>query len=235
MSLSGNDAIFVEEFPCVYFADGRMATVEYLITDADAMRSFHRYLAAGYRRLGRTFYRNICRECAACVPVRVAVDSFSPSGSQKRTGRMNTDVRVVIRPPAELTPERIALFRKYLVTKHDKENEEPNPDYAFQLRITHFGYAHTIEMDYYLDGRLFGVGIVDSAMDALSANYFYYDTGLLRRRPGVFSILQEIALARELGKRYYYLGFMIAGNPKMSYKKDFQPQEIYRGGLWQPA
>ena len=91
MLLPGNDAIFVEEFPCVYFTDGRMATVEYLITDTEAMHSFHHYLATGYRRLGRTFYRNICRGCAECVPIRIPVDSFSPSRSQKRAGRMNAD------------------------------------------------------------------------------------------------------------------------------------------------
>lgn len=224
--------LFVEEFSCAYFDDGRQAAVEYLVTDPDAMQSFHEYLATGHRRLGRTFYRNVCRGCSDCVPIRMPVDAFRPSRSQKRALRINSDVQVVVRPPGELNPERIALFRKYLIVKHDKGKKEPEPDYEFQLGIIHFGYAQTIEMDYYLEGRLIGVGIVDSAKDALSANYFYYDTDFPKRRLGVFSILQEIALAQALGKHYYYLGFLIKENPKMSYKKDFHPHETLHDGTW---
>ncbi|HSW64176.1 MAG TPA: arginyltransferase [Dissulfurispiraceae bacterium] len=232
MSLPENDALFIEEFPCAYFDDGRIASVEYLITDTDAMRSFHQYLSTGHRRLGRTFYRNLCRGCSACMPIRIEVGLFQARKSQKRSLRMNADIQVIVRPPGELSLEQVALFRKYLVIKHEKEKEEPAPDYEFQLRTIHFGYAHSIEMDYYLDGRLIGVGIVDAATDALSANYFYYDTDFLRRRLGAFSILQEIALAEALGKRYYYLGFLIEENTKMAYKKDFRPHELYLRGKW---
>ncbi|KAF0184146.1 MAG: arginine-tRNA-protein transferase [Nitrospirae bacterium] len=231
MPLPENDALFIEEFPCAYFDDGRIARIEYLITDTDAMRSFHQHLATGHRRLGRTFYRTICRGCSACVPIRINVGLFQARKSQKRTLRMNADIQVIVRPSGELSPEQRELFSNYLLTKHNKK-EEANNDEDLQLRIIHFGYARSIEMDYYLDGRLIGVGIVDAAQDALSANYFYYDTGFLRRRLGVFSILQEIALAQALGKRYYYLGFLIEENPKMAYKRDFRPHELYLSGAW---
>ncbi|HEX8947562.1 MAG TPA: hypothetical protein VF790_01300, partial [Dissulfurispiraceae bacterium] len=77
-----------------------------------------------------------------------------------------------------------------------------------------------------------GVGIVDEGRDSLSSNYFYYDTSFLERRLGVFSILNEISLARSLKKRYYYLGFYIEETQKMSYKKHFRPNQILEGGKW---
>ena len=96
----------------------------------------------------------------------------------------------------------------------------------------HYGYIHTIEIDYFCDGRLIGVGIVDEGSDSLSSNYFYYDTDYLDRRLGVFSILKEILLARLIGKKYYFLGFYIEDIPKMSYKKFFRPNQILENGEW---
>ena len=89
-------------------------------------------------------------------------------------------------------------------------------------------------MDYYYGEKLIGVGIVDEAEDALSSNYFYYDTDYLERRLGVLSILKEIFLARVMEKKYYYLGFYIGKTAKMSYKKFFRPNEIYEKGRWRP-
>jgi len=85
-------------------------------------------------------------------------------------------------------------------------------------------------MDYYLDAKLIGVGIIDEGADSLSSNYFYYDTGYLGRRPGVFSVLEKISLARQMGKKYYYLGFYIEEALKMSYKKYFRPNQLYQNG-----
>lgn len=94
------------------------------------------------------------------------------------------------------------------------------------------GYRQTMKMEYYLKDKLIGVGIVDEGVDSLSSNYFYYDTDYLDRRLGIFSILQEIKLAQQLEKKYYYLGFYIEENPKMSYKKYFRPNQILENGEW---
>ena len=96
----------------------------------------------------------------------------------------------------------------------------------------HYGYAHTMEMDYYCGDKLIGVGVVDEAEDSLSSNYFYYDTDYLDRRLGVLSILEEIFLARVMNKKYYYLGFYLEKTAKMSYKKFFRPNQIYEKGQW---
>lgn len=87
-------------------------------------------------------------------------------------------------------------------------------------------------MDYFLGEKLICVGIVDAGSDSLSSNYCYYDTDYLAARIGIFSIIMEIALAKSLGKKYYYLGFYIEETPKMSYKKFFRPNQVRQDGEW---
>ena len=225
-------ARFQDESICPYFEDGRMSTVEYVIPGDNETGNFHEFLAMGYRRLGRSFYRNICEKCSSCLPIRLETEKFRPGRSHKRTLKKNEDIQIDILFNPSITPEKINLYEKYVRTKHP-DTKSRDAGYSLNILLTiHHGYIGIIEMDYYLRGKLVGVGIVDEGGDALSSNYFYYDTACLDRRPGVFSILQEISLAAALGKKYYYLGFYIEENPKMSYKKYFRPNEIYETGKW---
>jgi leucyl-tRNA---protein transferase len=221
-----------ESFPCAYFGDGRISTIEYLFADEGCSKRFHEFLADGYRRLGSIFYRNACKGCLACKPLRLESERFSPSRSQRRTLKKNRDIRLEIHSPTRITDEKICLYRRYLDSKHSGKEENEVRDYETVLSNIHYGHAQSIEMDYFDGDTLIGVGIVDEADDALSSNYFYYDTDYLDRRLGVLSILKEIFLARVMGKKYYYLGFYIEKTSKMSYKKYFRPNQLYEKKRW---
>jgi arginine-tRNA-protein transferase len=225
--------LFRDTFPCSYFEDRRESTMEYLIPRAKHEANYHIFLARGYRRMGKIFYRNACRLCSACKPIRIIPDKFRISKSQKRTLNRNSDIKLLIHSGSKLTPEKIDLYEQYVSTKHaDDKSDDPHDSFTV-LSSVHHGYPSIIEMEYYLHGRLVGVGVVDEAEDALSSNYFYYDTDYLERRLGIFSILQEMELARRMGKRFYYLGFYIEENPKMSYKKFFRPNQILTDSGWE--
>lgn len=240
-NIHGSRAYYSNKHPCPYFEDGRMCTIEYLVSSHDDPRNYHEFLAAGYRRSGRLFYRNICSDCSSCLPLRIENRLFRPSRSNRRTLRKNEDVRVEILSAPFVSPEKIILYDKYVNSKHPEnkngasESEirhDESADEINDLLNMHYGYPHIIEMNYYLNSKLIGVGIIDEGRDALSSNYFYYDTDCLDRRPGVFSIVKEIELAKSMGKKYYYLGFYIEENPKMSYKKYFRPNQVYEKGKW---
>ncbi len=124
------------------------------------------------------------------------------------------------------------LYHKYVNSKHPENKEKDLGDSVNILMAIHHGCGNILEMEYYLNDKLVGVGIVDEGVDSLSSNYFYYDTEYLDRRLGIFSILKEIELAQKLEKKYYYLGFYIEENPKMSYKKYFKPNQILETGVW---
>lgn len=222
---------FREDVPCPYIGDGRTASLEFILPAEGLARHFHEFLAAGYRRLGSVLYRNVCRTCSSCRPIRLETKKFKASKSQRRTLRKNIDVAVEYRTPS-VTRAKIELYKNYVISKHSQEAESDIRDYRTTLSGLHQGYAGSIEMDYFLGGRLIATGIVDEGEDALSSAYFYYDTAHLDRRLGIYSILQEISLALSLGKRYYYLGFCVEETPKMSYKKSFRPNQIYKDGAW---
>jgi len=219
--------------PCPYFPQsGLVSDIDLIESDGEPKEQYNELLPRGYRRIGGFFYNARCEGCNECVPIRLRPELFVPSKGQRRTLRDNTDVRVELRVPT-LDGRRLALYNSYLHSKHPSSADASPEQHEAVLASMHYGYPAVIEMDYYVAGTLVGVGIVDETHDALSANYFYYDTTALRRRPGVFSILMEIEIARRLGKKHYYLGYWIKGTPKMSYKADFRPHELLIRGSWQ--
>jgi arginyl-tRNA--protein-N-Asp/Glu arginylyltransferase len=227
---AGSAPSFRQDFPCPYLEGARNAAIEYVIAGPDAAGRFDAFLSMGYRRLANILYKNVCEGCRSCRPIRLRPHLFRPSRSQKRTSKKNADVRVEIPSFPSVTPWKIRLYKEYLLKKHGEE--EASADYETLLAGLHYGYPRAIEMDYYLSGRLVGVGIVDEGRDSLSSNYFYYDPACLDRRLGTFSILQEISLALFMKKKFYYLGFYIDEISRMSYKKFFRPNEIRENGKW---
>ena len=45
-------------------------------------------------------------------------------------------------------------------------------------------------------------------------------------------ILDHVAIAKELGLPYVYLGYWVPGSPKMDYKSKFSGLEVYTGKAW---
>ncbi|XP_022643643.1 arginyl-tRNA--protein transferase 1-like [Varroa destructor] len=81
----------------------------------------------------------------------------------------------------------------------------------------------SFHQQYWLDGRLIAVGILDLLPSCVSSVYFYYDPEFSFLSLGTFSSLCEIKLTRDLNQtlptlRYYYMGFYIHSCPKMRYK-----------------
>jgi len=203
-------------------------------------------LAEGWRRSGSTFYRDVCAGCRLCVPIRLDSSSFSPSRSQRRAARLNADVSVEAVAPT-FSEERYRLYRAYLGARHRPEGDGLPPhgeDFerasyeAFLLGSPLFDSVgeDASRIVEYRDGAgtLLATGYVDVLPGGLSSVYFAFDPAESRRSLGTWSVLRELDLARELGKRYYYLGFWVPGSPKMDYKASFRPFERAHAGAWVP-
>ena len=91
----------------------------------------------------------------------------------------------------------------------------------------HQDFGH--EILYFLGDRLVCAALVDVLPRAVSAVYAFYDPELRSRSLGVYSILRQIAFARERGVSHLYLGYWIEDCASMSYKANYGPHQILEG------
>ncbi|MGE3181825.1 MAG: arginyltransferase [Phycisphaerae bacterium] len=217
-----------EDHPCAYLPD-RTASALYWLGGAVSGASYQQLMDLGFRRSGDVIYRPSCRGCRSCVALRVPVDAFLPTRSQRRALRRNADIRLEVGAP-RLDEQRFALFQRYLQSQHDGEMIQTRDGYEqFLVR----GFADTLEMAYWLEGRLVSVGIVDPTPKSLSSVYFYFDPEMRSRSLGVYSVLKEIEFCRQHALPYWYAGFYVADCRKMAYKRQFGPNEyLHPDGVW---
>jgi arginine-tRNA-protein transferase len=167
-----------------------------------------------------------------CRPIRVPVESFMPSKSQKRTWKRNNDLHVTVQPTPEPTQEKFDLYERYVCERHGRA-EDATPE-AF-VSFLYESPVDTLEFCYRdAGGKLLGVGICDVCPGkSLSSVYFYFDPAESKRGLGTFSALWEIDYCRREKIPHYYLGFWIQGCGTMHYKADYRPHEILGDdGLW---
>lgn len=184
----------------------------------------------GFRRSGEHVYRPNCHDCAACVPVRVPVDKFSPRRSQRRALRDNSDLRVVAHE-SEFCEEHFLLYGRYLSARHANGGMD-NPTRKQYREFLLSSWASTVLYEFRLAGHLVAVAATDHLSDGLSAVYTFFDPDFAPRGIGTYSILWQIEESRRLGLEWLYLGYWIAESPKMLYKREFQPQERFIEGSW---
>lgn len=216
------------EHACPYLPN-RTAQEEFLGCHRLDPAVYQELMDSGFRRSGRIIYRPTCTGCRECVPLRVPVNSFRPSRSQRRVIRRNTDLRVEVGPPV-CTPEKGRLYADYLRYQHDGTKSE---DYLSFQEFLYTSPTDTLEMSYRLGARLLAVGIVDACPDCLSSVYCFFDPAEARRSLGVFAALCEIAECRRRGLHYWYAGYYVRESPRMNYKTGYRPHELLSlGGEW---
>lgn len=220
---------------CNYLPD-RLATVEYKVMVGVSPEELEKMLERGWRRFGPVYFRPACSPCGECISLRIPVDAFVPSRSQRRAEKSCAALRADI-GPVRVDPERLALYAAWHAGRELARSWEPSPidedTYAQQ-----FAFAHPSarEIAYYDDHppggdlpRLVGVGLCDETPHAWSAIYFFYDPAYARWSPGVSHVMRLLRAAHLEGKAHVYLGFRVNDCVSMRYKALFQPHELLRG------
>ena len=215
---------------CSYIRDRQAVTV---FADPEFRKNVGLYTVLsryGFRRSGQHIYRPRCPCCAACVPVRVPVQEFSPRRSQRRAWDKNQDLRVTPRLPV-FSEEHFALYQRYLDSRHRGGGmDDPTPKQYMEFLTC--VWSETVFYEFRLQDRLLGITAADRLEDGLSAVYTFFDPSMGSRSLGVFAILWQIAEAKRLGLEWLYLGYWIKDSAKMRYKTDYQPLEYFRQGRW---
>lgn len=197
-----------------------------------SLAEFEQRLEQGDRRSGTFLYSPQCPGCQACEPIRLDVTTFAPSTTQARTWKRGQQRFRTEIGPCQATDERLRLYNRHKVERglETHERETTIEDYE-QFLVDSCCVSQ--ELAYYLDDRLVMVAIIDIGEQSLSAVYTYFDPDISQHSPGVYSVLKQVDLCREWGKRYLYLGYYVAGSQHMQYKATYRPHERRVDGRWE--
>lgn len=211
-----------EEQSCPYLPD-RVAVNQGFAIESLPTDVYQALMERGFRRSGQAVYRPVCNDCSMCRPIRVPVQEFTPSRSQRRIWRRNSDIKVDLATGIEPSRSKWELFRDYVDHQHDDTMSTEYDDFVNFLYTTP---TRSVEFSYRLEERLVGVSIADMCPDVLSTVYMFFDPALRRRSLGTYSILWEIDYCQRHDISHYYLGFHVAGARTMDYKARFRPCEF---------
>ncbi|XP_016004575.1 arginyl-tRNA--protein transferase 1 isoform X2 [Rousettus aegyptiacus] len=153
------------------------------------------------------------------VPVSFEDPEFKSSFSQSFSLYVKYQMAIHQDPPDECGKTE---FTRFLCSSPLEAENPPNgPD---------CGYG-SFHQQYWLDGKIIAVGVIDILPYCVSSVYLYYDPDYSFLSLGVYSALREIAFTRQLHEKtsqlsYYYMGFYIHSCPKMKYKGHYRPSDL---------
>ena len=222
--------------PCAYL-EGREERKVFTTLNGSTAVSVNDALSnKGFRRSQSVIYRPACVGCSACLSIRVPVEAFKRSRTQRRILRANANLT---RRPCEAwaTEAQFALFRRYLADRHaDGGMADMDAfDYASMVDETP---VNSMVVEYHDEDPVTGEShlvaacLSDILGDGLSMVYSFFDPDYSDRSLGAYMILDHIEMAREMKLAHAYLGYWVAGSRKMDYKIGFRPFELCDGSNW---
>ena len=218
--------ILEEAKQCAYF-DDKLADTRYkFIKNCDA-NTFHKMLERGWRRFGNVHFRPECSTCDECKTIRINVQDFKFSKSQKRIMAKNKDIQVYVQKPS-LSLDHLNLFNKYHKYMETKKGWKENKIDANDYQQSYVDGASTFgkEILYFLDDKLIAIALSDMTKDSISCVYCFYDHEYESRSLGKFSILAQMSIAKQANIEHLFLGYWIKDHYSMGYKEDYAPFEI---------
>ena len=218
-------------YACSYLPDrvarSQVATPSHLIDGP----VYGELVKAGFRRSGAFTYRPRCENCRACVPVRISVDEFQASRTQRRVWKKNATLKTQVMD-LRYHSEHYGLYLRYQAARHagggmDQDSREQYRHFLLQSNVI----SRLVE--FREQGVLRMVSILDELPGGLSSVYTFFDPDSKAASLGTYNILWQIDRCITLDLPYLYLGYWIGQSRKMAYKINFQPIQGLIDGEWQ--
>ena len=224
-----------QAFGCSYLPDEQEQLLVFAEESDDLAKRYGQLIQAGFRRSGEQIYRPHCPACQACQSLRIPVNDFIPSRSQKRILKMNQNLSVaLVKTPKQ---EYYPLYETYITERHADGAMYPPSKRQFDSFIECLWKPPFFFEARDEKGQLISVAVTDEVHDghhhrAFSALYTFFDPAFDKRSIGTWMILKQIEQAAQLGKTYLYLGYQVNGCQKMAYKSKFYPHERFLLNKW---
>ena len=214
---------------CSYL-DNKEQITHYQIIDECSAKHTQELIERGYRRFGKMYFRPMCEGCDECKSIKIDVENYSFSKSEKRVLKKAQDIEMYIQTP-NLTREHLQLFDKYHRFMHKKKGwsfSHTTPQHYYNSFVTgHENYGK--EILYYDKDKLIAIDLIDILEDGISSIYFYYDPHYGYLSPGKLSLLYQIKYAKQTMKKWIYLGYYVKDCSSLNYKANYKPYLTLQG------
>ena len=200
---------------------------------------FDHYLSRGWRLLGHSIVRHnfsVCRgKMCRTEPLRIRLDGFEFSKSQRRLLRRGSADWNVRYGPIELNAAKAQLFSQHSLARFDERRPESIASF-----LNHNSHREPVPgMEFCVSthsGTPLACSFIHLGQNAVSGTYCFYNPQAGQYSFGTFTMLLEIAKAQELGKKYYYHGYVYDVPSQFDYKLNFNNLETldWKTGEWQP-
>jgi leucyl-tRNA---protein transferase len=193
-------------------------------------------LSQGWRHSGTTFFRHSydhINDTDLChvLPLRVKLDGFDFTPSQKRILRKNLDLVVKIRP-IEITLDTLDLFDTH---KEKFTFRQPDSIFNFISQEPSEKPCNGMELCLYKGDKLLACSYFDEGENSCSGVYAFYDLNEGERSLGILTMMLELLNAKKTGKAFYYPGYAYDVPSFYDYKKRFANTQFYDWlGHWIP-
>jgi len=217
-------------YPCSYLenheARSQVAAPSHLIDT----HTYSQLVEQGFRRSGLFTYRPHCDTCQACKPIRVEVDAFVPTRSQRKAWNRHKSLTAQNRPLI-FNPEHFELYSRYVTARHPGAGMDDDCQNQYTQFLLSSRVNSTLIEFRTPEGQLQMVSLIDILDSGLSAVYTFFDPGVAGSL-GTYGILWQIDRCKAMGLPWLYLGYWIQESRKMAYKSQFEPHQILLNGQW---
>ena len=214
---------------CSYL-DNKEQTTHYKIIDECSSYITQELIERGFRRFGKMYFRPTCEDCNECQSIKIDVENYSFSKSERRVLKKSIDLDIYVQVPT-ITQSHLRLFDKYHKYMHEKKGWDfqttSAEHYHNSFVAGHEDYGK--EVLYYYGNKLIAVDLIDILEDGISSIYFYYDPSYSHLSLGKLSLLKQIRLAKKIEKSWIYLGYYVEECSSLNYKADYKPFVTLQG------
>ncbi len=195
-------------------------------------KTYTQLIQEGYRRSGSLSYKPSCDKCNKCIPIRISIDQFSPSKTQRRIYKKLNPLLSSFYEKLSYNDEHFNLYSSYQKKRHptnkiDSISKENYKKFLLESNVNTEIFSFRNHKN---DLKI--ICILDILVDGLSSFYTFYDPDELKSSLGTYSILWQIEECKRRKKSFLYLGYWIKQSKKMSYKAKFRPYQILIDGKW---
>jgi leucyl-tRNA---protein transferase len=179
--------------------------------------------------LGTTFFRQSVLpwngRMEPLLHLRIRMNRFALSASQRRVLQRNRSLRLQVRP-AEITDVQRDLFHRHKRRFVDGVPDSLD-DFLGPAPASH--PVSILEFSVHDGRRLLAASYLARGENSVASLYGIFDPGESARSLGTLTMLLELAYTQQRGFEFYYPGYALLNPSPMDYKKRFHGLESYEG------